>query len=626
MRYPSSFTAFREIVFVDTEYHAPSGHLPELICLVASHLRAKRTTRMWLWKKRAPAPLPVLYAADTLVVAYTAAAELIAFRQLGWPFPSYVLDLNVEVRNLTNGKTERPFISLYESARKYDIPYLNKSYKDHMRDIAIRGNSQEILANRQAMIAYCEDDVRVLVPLLRRICPRLSLPHALVRGEYVKASASIEYQGVPIDQLALQLLLDRRQELRHKIADQFNQQVFPLFDGDSLRDKGFGQFVRATGLLPQWPRSPTGKLRKDTEDTLDRMRYAHPSINELRQTIKALNELKHANPAIGTDGRNRYMGGLFGTITGRNNPRSKETIWHRSRWWRHLVRPDPRMALGHLDYSAEEFFVTAVLAEDAQGIADYVGGDVYTTWGRTIGLIPPGSEAKVPGPTRDMLKVAVLAIIYGMKARTLSQELGLSLTTASQLLQSFRERYRGIGTFVERTIQQGGTFHVLRTRLDWRLHVGELIRGKSELGGRQKPGNVLTINSLRDWPAQSNAAEILRLAVVRINRLGIRIVATLHDSITIEAPIESIEETVDLARREMEAASAMLLYSRDRRTRYRLRVDAKIIRYPDRYREPGAQEWWQYLCDLVKEITGEDLENVRSPTDEFVANAGIERV
>jgi hypothetical protein len=118
-----------------------------------------------------------------LFVAYLATAELSVFAELGWPFPKYILDLYCEARNLTNGLLPKTFIGLHETAKIWHIPYIDKAHKDHMRDIAKEGGPL-VEANREAMLRYCEDDTMVMVPLLRAMLPRISLPHALIRGEY----------------------------------------------------------------------------------------------------------------------------------------------------------------------------------------------------------------------------------------------------------------------------------------------------------------------------------------------------------------------------------------------------------------------------------------------------------
>jgi DNA polymerase-1 len=613
--YPRALEAFEEVVHCDTEFHAPDGQRPQPICLVLYEQRARRVTRLWLWERTTPFPPAILTARRSLFVAYTATAELMVFQVLGWPLPRYVLDLNVEVRNWTNGQRPETFISLHDTARILRVPYIDAEHKTRMRDIAIAGGPP-VAAHQQELLRYCEDDTRVMVPILERLLPSLSLPHALIRGEYVKASAAIEYRGLPINTPAYQHIRAYQQPLRALVAEQANREVGPLFDGATFRRHRFAAFVQELGAARTWPRTATGHYKSDVDETLKTMGLIHPPVETLRQTIKTLHELNNVAFAIGDDGRNRYLGGLFGTITGRNSPKAKLALLHRSRWWRNLIQPSPGRALAYLDFSSEEFMVQAVLAGDRQGIEDYLSGDVYVAWGRTLGLIPPDGTKDTHPRERSLLKAAVLGLNYGLGVRGLARNLRIDPAVAGRWMQSFRERYARMVTYGEETVLRGVSTGHLQTRLGWRLQVRDLIASKHALDSQKKPANQLTPNSLRNWPVQSNAAEILRLAVIEAAAKGVAIVGTLHDALFIESPADEIDTHVRLAREAMQDASATILHCPATGRYYPLRVDHTIITAPDHYREKESQAWWQRLRDMLLQLSGQDLEELGKPTVE----------
>jgi hypothetical protein len=120
----------------------------------------------------------------------------------------------------------------------------------------------------------------------------------------------------------------------------------------------------------------------------------------------------------------------------------------------------------------------------------------------------------------------------------------------------------------------------------------------------------LTPNSIRNWPVQSNAAEILRLAVIEATAKGVAIVGTLHDALFIESPEEEIEAHVRLARQAMQDASATILTCPATGACYPLRVDHTIVRAPDHYREKESHEWWQRLRGMLIEVSGQDIEDL----------------
>jgi DNA polymerase I len=614
MDYPCSLDWFEEVVSGDTEFHnKDDGNPSQTICYVLHEWRANRATRVWTWGCKAPPCPPVLQSPKTLFVAYTGHAELTTFHAMGWDLTRltpWLLDLNVEMRNLTNGLTAKPFIGLYDSAKRYDIPYLNKDHKEAMRDICKRGNSEEIEQYREAILRYCDDDVAVLKRLALRILPRLSLPHALFRGQYVAATAAMDVRGLPINKPAYQLILDWRKALREAVARTANEELGELFDQDMLRKDRLAVFVRDQGLEKVWPKTPhTGTYCTDG-DTLRLMQLDNLKVQYFHEVLNTLRDLNAVSFAIGNDGRNRFFPGLWGTITGRNAPKAKHSIFHRARWWRNLVAAMPYWAWAYLDFSAEEFFVAAVLANDAQALQDYLTGDVYTTWGRSLGLIPEGPEPKVKGKVRDKLKVAVLALIYGIQPHALALILGITPALAHKISYSFATRYAGIEAYVTKAAQRGGTLGLLHTRLDWRLHIKDVVANKSSFGGRSKPANVMTINTLRDWLSQSNASDILHTAVVLVAERGVRIVGTLHDAIMIEAPLEDIDHAVQLTTQAMQEASRLLLFGPNGHPGYTLKVDATVVRYPGHYIEEKSQPYWQHIRAMLRQLSGVDIENM----------------
>jgi DNA polymerase I len=627
MRYPVSLDYFEEIIYGDAEYYAPDGHLPAMICVVLYRLKSRRIIRWWLWGKRAPSPPPILLSPKTLFVSYFLPAELVPFQVMGWPLPAYCLDLNIESRNQTNGTTPRASLTLLEATRRFEIAYLDADYKDAMQKIARSGDGQRIEAHKDALLHYCQDDVLVLPKLLNKLVPHMSLPHALLRGEYMKCKSQGQFQGLSVDVRAYRLIVENRHALRVQVGAKANRDLgFPLYDGDHRRDAVLHQIIESTGLLPQWPRTPKSNKPQINEDVLKQFKYADPRIGIVQSVGKVMSDLRAVELAIGPDGRSHDFDGAFRTITGRHNPENhKGAVMYRSRYWRNIIRPEPGRAHAYLDFSAQEFMTLAVLADDRQGIDDYQNSDVYTRFGKANGFFPKDGPEKIPGDTRNMLKTAVLSIPYGARSRSLSRTLGVSLVEAERLLVAYRTRYPRMFQYGGDAILKAIRTKRMRTRLDWRLHVQEVIAHRDAESWPQgkKPANVLTENTLRDWDIQATAGEILRLATIWTTRAGVSIVATLHDAILIEAPLDKIEEAVRLATFHMQRASEMLLYTPDKTRRYRLKVDATITRYPDRFREKGTGEWWEQLRQWILAINGEDLEANQEFMEDFMCSQNL---
>jgi hypothetical protein len=78
------------------------------------------------------------------------------------------------------------------------------------------------------------------------------------------------------------------------------------------------------------------------------------------------------------------------------------------------------------------------------------------------------------------------------------------------------------------------------------------------------------------------------------------LLASIHDAILIEAPIERIDHDVALLREIMRRASRIVLNPTADGT-LELRTDAKIVRYPDRYSDKRGEQMWARVLELLAE-------------------------
>jgi hypothetical protein len=95
---------FSEVVLCDFEYHhgGLSEGPPVPVCSCALELRSGRECRLWADELRRQEP-PWACGRHVLFVSYNATAELGCYLALGWSFPSCILDLLIEHRQLVNG-------------------------------------------------------------------------------------------------------------------------------------------------------------------------------------------------------------------------------------------------------------------------------------------------------------------------------------------------------------------------------------------------------------------------------------------------------------------------------------------------------------------------------------------
>ena len=92
---------------------------------------------------------------------------------------------------------------------------------------------------------------------------------------------------------------------------------------------------------------------------------------------------------------------------------------------------------------------------------------------------------------------------------------------------------------------------------------------------------------------QANGAEMLRLACCFVTESGIKVCAPIHDAILIEARLDELDGAIATTQGLMEKASVIVL------DKFRLRSDAKVICYPDRYVDERGEKMWDTVWDLL---------------------------
>jgi hypothetical protein len=87
---------------------------------------------------------------------------------------------------------------------------------------------------------------------------------------------------------------------------------------------------------------------------------------------------------------------------------------------------------------------------------------------------------------------------------------------------------------------------------------------------------------------------MLRLACCLATERGVNVVAPVHDALMVEGPADAIEEIVSRTQEAMAEASEIVLGG------FRLRSDAKIVRWPDRYMDGRGREFWGRVMALLR--------------------------
>jgi DNA polymerase-1 len=197
----------------------------------------------------------------------------------------------------------------------------------------------------------------------------------------------------------------------------------------------------------------------------------------------------------------------------------------------------------------------------------YESDDIYLTFGKQAGLVPPWATIQTHGLQRDQFKVCVLATQYGQKYRSLSEQLNQPDIVGRELLRLHHKVYCVFWDWLNNRVNRSLLSNEQQTVFGWRHRFKEFPK----------------INSIRNFPMQSNGAEMLRLACCLGTEAGISICAPIHDAILIQSPLGKLDEDVARMRDLMGEASQVVLGG------FRLRTDQHVFRYPERYSDPKGR-------------------------------------
>ena len=300
------------------------------------------------------------------------------------------------------------------------------------------------------------------------------------------------------------------------------------------------------------------------EETLEKL-AAHPLPRTLlayRQLAKLKNTYLDALPGFvhPADGRIHTTFRQAVAATGRlasDNPNLQNIPVRSSEGQkvRALFLPaDSEHVLLSADYSQIELRVVADYSRDPTFLEAYrTNQDIHSLTAQAIFQIGP---QKVTREQRAVAKEVNFGLIYRMGPDRLSLVTGTSREDAKAFIERFFSRYGAVRQMQDDLMASARKEGYAQTRLGRRRYLPEISQPDS-LAGRTAEG--MAINT----PIQGTAAEIIKLAMIRVDRrlrqekLRSRMVLTIHDELLFDVPKAELAAVQRLATEEMEAAMTL---------------------------------------------------------------------
>jgi hypothetical protein len=591
---------FKTVTVVDFEYEVATGGLPTVLCMVAyildETLCLERIVRLWRGEFDSKAPFDT--GPDAVFVAYSAWAEMTCFLQLGWAFPEHILDLHTAYLAVSN--VLRPFDceerggkkqskDLQTACRDYCIEGWERFDKSTIAKDIGEGNWRKW--GRETVFDYCEEDVRKAIELLRAMLrgsnrhESIDVSRTLHWSNYsAKAVARIQARGMPIDMYLWNLVRENKAAVIAELVRRFDPSYgtqFPIYtlEGEWSYSR-FEQWLVHVARVPAWPRLDSGQL--DTSADAFRLMYAVvPGLEGLHALRDSISFTAKARLPIGPDARNRPSLFPFGTATGRNAMAKSPYNAHAG--MRSFMLFDPGVTGFYLDWRSQEVAIAASRFDDSTLRLGYESGDIFHALARMCGITDdpdPIHWKENNRPQRDRMKPIQHGINYGMGVPSLAKGLNRHPLIAAEIIGLYARRHPAFWQGRLEAVQTAMLRRRIESSYGWPLRISHSPNQRSIL----------------NFPMQSDGAEMLREATVRLCNAGIVPIMLVHDGIL-------FEET-DL-RRIGEAAEIMRAVGREICNGIDVGVDLdwstkEGLRYRDK--RPIAQKMWATIMDILVSI------------------------
>lgn len=210
---------------------------------------------------------------------------------------------------------------------------------------------------------------------------------------------------------------------------------------------------------------------------------------------------------------------------------------------------EPGRVILSADYSQIELRILAHFSGDEGLQAAFAAGeDIHTrTAAEVSGVFP---EMVTPEMRREA-KTVNFGIIYGQGAFGLAKQLGISRKQAQAYIDQYFQRYTGVKTFIDQTMQEAKRTGFVTTMLGRRRLLPDLTTRNYQA---RSMAERMAVNT----PIQGTAADLIKLAMLAVDRavkksgLKARMILQVHDELVFEVPEEEVKPAAALIKREME--------------------------------------------------------------------------
>ncbi len=372
----------------------------------------------------------------------------------------------------------------------------------------------------------------------------------------------MEDTGIKVDRGILQRMSSEMEKQIHDLTGRIHEAAGEEFNINSPKQLGTILFEKLNLPIRKKTRK-TGSYSTDQAvlEELARTYELPKLILEFRQIAKLKSTYVDALPALihPQTGRVHTSFNQTGAATGRlsSSDPNLQNIPIRSETGRLIRRAfvaERGNVLISADYSQVELRVLAHLSGDEVLVdAFQAGEDIHD---RTAREVFSENEMRNPAECRRRAKVINFGIIYGLSAFGLSQTLGISREDSQAFIDAYFQRYRGVRTWLDATLEEVRETGLVRTLFG-------RIRPIPDIHSKDYNMRQFAERTALNSPIQGTAADIIKIAMIRVHKalqqkqLSSKILLQVHDELVLEVPGSEVETVSSLVREQMEGAATL---------------------------------------------------------------------
>jgi DNA polymerase-1 len=302
-----------------------------------------------------------------------------------------------------------------------------------------------------------------------------------------------------------------------------------------------------------------GKVRSTAADILEEMKEQHAlpgKVIEYREIAKLKSTYVDALPRLIHPETKRLHTSLSqtGTATGRlsSSDPNLQNIPIRSELGREIraafVAQKGQLLLS-ADYSQIELRIMAHFSKDPVLTDAFRNGeDIHARTAQEVFGVGPMAQT---GEHRRAAKAINFGIIYGLSAFGLAQQLGIEQKEASQFINAYFTRYRGVKQYLDNVLVETRKSGLAKTLFG-------RIRPIPEINSPQAQLRNFAERTALNSPLQGTAADLIKMAMISIDarlkreKLAAKMILQVHDELLFELPVKEKSKLEKLVKEEME--------------------------------------------------------------------------